>query len=108
MTRLAPYRDFIAELSFEDGRWIIRVLNINDFVSCECAGPKRARKAFKKLIDDYLEFAETIYRERHGPPRCPWSGAICPDRCKKRPFALGGKVPDLCNSLRAEHGMPRK
>jgi predicted HicB family RNase H-like nuclease len=67
---VVTYRDYQAEVAFSDGRILIVVLHVKDFLSAECDSAREVEAVFHQLVDDYLEDCKATGRE----PAKPYSG----------------------------------
>src|SRR5690242_712514 len=66
------YKDYQGAVTYEDGRLIIQILHIDDFITTECDSASAAQSAFEELIDDYLETCAEIKKE----PCKPYKGSF--------------------------------
>src|SRR3546814_217561 len=68
---ILKHQGYQGSVTFEDGRLVIQVLHIRDFLSAECDRASEAQKIFEDLVDQYLrDCAE------HGwEPNKPFSGS---------------------------------
>jgi predicted HicB family RNase H-like nuclease len=66
------YKDYQGSVKFEDGRLIIQLLHIDDFVTTECDSAAGAVAAFEELVEDYLATCKELQK-----PACkPFKGSF--------------------------------
>ena len=66
------YKDYQGAVTFEDGRLIVQLLHIDDFVTAECDKASEAQAVFEELVEDYLETCSAIGKE----PSKPFKGSF--------------------------------
>jgi predicted HicB family RNase H-like nuclease len=66
------YKDFQGSAEYEDGRLIIRILHIEDFVTTEIDSASAAQTAFGELVEDYLATCAELGKE----PCRPFKGSF--------------------------------
>jgi len=60
---IVKHRGFIGLISPEDGGYVIRVMDISDYVTTNCSSIMEAQSAFEDLVDDYLETLQHLEKE---------------------------------------------
>ena len=66
------YKDYQGSVTYEDGRLVIQMLHIDDFITTECESAAGAQTAFEELVDDYLETCAELKKE----PSKPFKGTF--------------------------------
>jgi predicted HicB family RNase H-like nuclease len=69
---LLRYKDYQGSVQFEDGRLVIQVLHIDDFITAECNSASAVQSVFEELVDDYLETCAELKKE----PSKPFKGSL--------------------------------
>jgi predicted HicB family RNase H-like nuclease len=69
---ILKHKDYQGSVAFEDGKLIIQILHIDDFITGECDRASEVQAAFEELIDDYLETCAAVGKE----PAKPFKGSF--------------------------------
>jgi predicted HicB family RNase H-like nuclease len=73
------HRDYQGSVSYEDGRLVIQILHIDDFVTAECDSASDAPRVFAELVDDYLETCEALGKQPSRPFKGTFNVRISPE-----------------------------
>jgi predicted HicB family RNase H-like nuclease len=64
------YKGFQGEVTGTGGRFLIRILDIDDLITTECNSSAEVEGAFHALVDDYLDTCRRLGREPARRSRC--------------------------------------
>jgi predicted HicB family RNase H-like nuclease len=95
---LLRYKDYQGGVRFEDGRLIIQILHIDDFITTECDSAAAAQSAFDELVDDYLDTCAELKKE----PSKPFKGSLnvrMPPALHKRAALRAAERRESINAL---------
>lgn len=81
------YKDYQGSVCFDDGRLLIRVLHIDDFLTTECDSASQAHATFVELIDDYLETCAEVGKEPSKPFKGSFNVRMAPELHRKAAMA---------------------
>lgn len=81
------YKDFQGSVEFEDGRLIIRILHIDDFITAECDCASDAETVFKELVDEYFALCREAGRDPCRPFKGTFNIRVSPDLHRKAGMA---------------------
>jgi predicted HicB family RNase H-like nuclease len=81
------YKDYQGSVCFDDGRLLIRVLHIDDFLTTECDSASQAHATFAELIDDYLETCAELGKEPSKPFKGSFNVRMTPELHRKAAMA---------------------
>lgn len=84
---IIKYKDFQGSVDYEDGRLVIQILHIDDFVTTECGSAEDVEAAFKELVDDYLETCAAVGKEPSKPFKGSFNVRVDPHLHKKAAMA---------------------
>ena len=73
------YKDFQGSATFEEGRILVQILHIDDFITSECDRASEVQPAFEGLVDEYLETCASIGKEPCRPYRGVFNVRVAPD-----------------------------
>jgi predicted HicB family RNase H-like nuclease len=73
------YKGYQGSVEFEDGRLVLQILHITDFISGECNAAGDAQTAFKTLVDDYLAACEEAGKQPDKPFKGSFNVRVSPD-----------------------------
>jgi predicted HicB family RNase H-like nuclease len=73
------YRDYQGSVDFEDGRLIIRILHLDDFITTEIDSASQAEAAFAGLVDDYLATCAELDKEPCRPFKGSFNVRVSPE-----------------------------
>jgi predicted HicB family RNase H-like nuclease len=94
MTML-KYKNFQGAVAFEDGRLLIQLLHIDDFVTSECDKASDVEKTFRVLVDDYLETCALVGKKPSKPFKGSFNVRISPDLHKEAAMAASHRGRSL-------------
>jgi predicted HicB family RNase H-like nuclease len=77
------YKDYQGSVSFDEGRLLIRVLHIDDFLTTECDSASGVQAEFEALIDDYLETCQELGKQPSKPFKGSFNIRIPPELHRK-------------------------
>ncbi|MCB4823808.1 type II toxin-antitoxin system HicB family antitoxin [Roseicella aerolata] len=66
------YKGYQGAVTFEDGRLLIQVLHVDDFLTSECDKASEAQQTFEDLVEGYLETCRLVGKE----PSKPFKGSL--------------------------------
>jgi predicted HicB family RNase H-like nuclease len=95
---LLRYKDYQGSVRFEDGRLLIQILHIDDFITTECDSASAAQSAFEELVDDYIETCAELKKE----PSKPFKGSLnvrMPPALHKRAAVAAAESGESINAL---------
>src|ERR1044071_7697615 len=84
---VVKYKDFQGAVDYEDGRLVIQILHIDDFVTTECDSAEEVEAAFKELVEDYLETCAAVGKEPSKAFRGSFNVRVDPQLHKKAAMA---------------------
>jgi predicted HicB family RNase H-like nuclease len=73
------YKDFQGSVEYEDGRLIIRILHIDDFITTEIDSASGAQAAFAELVEDYLATCAELGKEPCKPFKGSFNVRVTPE-----------------------------
>jgi predicted HicB family RNase H-like nuclease len=73
------YKDFQGSVEFEDGRLVIRILHIDDFVTTEVDRASEAQNAFAELVEDYLVTCAELGKDPCKPFKGSFNVRVAPE-----------------------------
>lgn len=76
---MLKYKNFGGDISYGDGRLIIKLLHIDDTITDECDSASEAQGVFESLVDEYLLTCELIGKEPCKPFKGSFNVRLTPD-----------------------------
>ena len=73
------YKNYQGAVSYEDGRLVVQILHITDFVVSECDSASEVGAVFRELVDEYIADCKALGREPNKPFKGTFNVRISPD-----------------------------
>jgi non-homologous end joining protein Ku/predicted HicB family RNase H-like nuclease len=87
--------DYQGEVTFEDGKLVLRILHIDDLITAEVDRASDVQAAFAELVEDYLESCAELGREPDRPFKGLFNVRIPPSLHRKVAFAAANEAVTL-------------
>ncbi|HEX2655200.1 MAG TPA: type II toxin-antitoxin system HicB family antitoxin, partial [Xanthobacteraceae bacterium] len=75
--------DYQGTVDFQNGRLVIRVLHIDDFITTECDSASGTQAAFEELVDDYIATCVELKKEPSKPFKGSFNVRLSPELHKR-------------------------
>lgn len=89
------YKGYQGSVTFEDGRLIIQVMHIDDFLTSECTDASNVDAEFVQLVDGYLDTCKRYGRDPAPPFKGTFNVRIPPELHKKIAYAAADSDESL-------------
>jgi predicted HicB family RNase H-like nuclease len=89
------YKDYQGAVTFEDGRLVIQILHIDDFITTECDSASGAQAAFEELVDDYLATCAELKKQPSKPFKGSFNVRLSPALHKRAAMAAAEREESL-------------
>ena len=73
------YKSYQGAVSYEDGRLVVQILHITDFVVAECESAPEVADVFRDLVDEYITDCKTLGREPNKPFKGTFNVRVSPE-----------------------------
>ncbi|MEE8393843.1 MAG: type II toxin-antitoxin system HicB family antitoxin, partial [Rhodospirillales bacterium] len=73
------YKSYQGAVSYEDGRLVVQILHITDFVVAECDSASAVGTVFRELVDEYITDCKALGREPNKPFKGTFNVRVSPD-----------------------------
>jgi len=107
------YRGYQGEVAFEDGRLVLRILHIDDFITVEVDRASDVEGVFAELVDDYLASCAELGKTPDRPYKGLFNVRVTPELHRQTAFAaanerltLNGFVINALQEKLANAGSP--
>jgi predicted HicB family RNase H-like nuclease len=84
---VVEYKGYQGSVEYDDGRLILRLLHISDFISTECESAREVQASFEALVEEYLEDCKKLSRKPNRPFKGSFNVRVSPELHKRAAMA---------------------